>query len=90
MFYRSALILGLCLTKKRKTLEFKTGTKPCGEIINGRQPMLSIADVVASKICTDEIRKAACFCKRLLSFLTKKFINQNFITLNNPKYMSKS
>ena len=44
--YRSALICWVVgLTMKRKTLELITGTKPCGEIINGRQTLiLSIAD----------------------------------------------
>jgi hypothetical protein len=56
------------LDKARKTLEFKTGTKPCGEIINGRQPMLSIADVVASKICTDKYEKPLVFASGFCRF----------------------
>ena len=65
---------GLCLTKRVKTLEFKTGTlSPCGEIISGRQTlMLSIADMSVSKICTDEHTKSRLFLQAAFVVFNKK------------------
>ncbi|MBY8893091.1 hypothetical protein KSX27_18750, partial [Acinetobacter baumannii] len=46
---------------------------PCGEIINGRQTLiLSIADVVASKICTDEHTKSRLFLQAAFVVFNKK------------------
>ena len=89
MFTESALnFSGLCLTMKRKTLKLLIGTKPYGEIKLGLSTnLLSIADVASSKICTDKLNPRLMKVNRGFLFLTKKIINQGFITLNNPKYM---
>lgn len=80
MFTESALnFSGLCLTMKRKTLEFKTGTKPYGEIKLGLATnLLSIADDASSKICTDKLRQSHLCMQVAFVFFNKYFCKSIF------------
>jgi hypothetical protein len=61
------------LTKRWKTLKLLIGTKPYGEIKLGLATnLLSIADVVASKICTDEHTKSRLFLQAAFVVFNKK------------------
>ena len=66
-------LLGCKLDNEAENLRINNRYKPCGEIINGRQTLiLSIADVVASKICTDEHTKSRLFLQAAFVVFNKK------------------